>query len=97
MAGGVMEVPEAERAYRSCTVSAGLIRGRSAAFLAELRRVALFAVVLGMEDGLALHQGAAVVTSSAGLACHDVLHGELISTELAFLLEHLVVVATFAG
>ena len=55
------------------------------------------AVVLGMEDGLVLDHGTPIVAGSAGLALHDVLHGELIVADLAFTLEDLVIVTIFAG
>ena len=55
------------------------------------------AVVLGMEDGLVLDHGTPIVAGSAGLALHDILHGELVVADLAFALENLVIVAVLAG
>ena len=55
------------------------------------------AVVLGMEDGLVLDHGTPIVAGSAGLALHDVLHGELVVAELALAFEDLVVMTIFAG
>ena len=59
--------------------------------------MAALAVVLGVEDSLALDLGTAVVTGATGLAGHDVLHGELVVAELALFFEDLVVVAIIAG
>ena len=55
------------------------------------------AVVLGMEDGLVLDHGTPIVAGSAGLARHDVFHGELVVAELALFFEDPVVVAIIAG